>query len=138
MTPRLAAGLLLPAIVLALAGCAVAPASRCAPGQAAMRAELLYFGTAGPRGTVSPEDWRDFVDEVVTPRFPDGLTAWPANGQWKPAGGAAVREASWVLSIVHRPDAASEAAIAGIAEAYKTRFQQESVLRVSSDACVSF
>ena len=137
MTRRLAAGLL-PAIVLALAGCAVAPVPSCAPGQQAMRAELLYFGTSMPRGTVSPEAWRGFVDEVVTPRFPDGLTTWPADGQWKPAAGAALREASWVLSIVHRPDPASDAAIAGIAEAYKTRFQQESVLRVSSDACVSF
>ena len=138
MTRRFATGLLAPAIVLALAGCAGAPAQRCAPGQQAMRAELLYFGTAMPQGTVSPEDWRGFVDEVVTPRFPDGLTAWPANGQWRSAGGAAVREASWVLSILHRPDAKSDAALADIAEAYKKRFRQESVLRVSSDACVSF
>ena len=103
-----------------------------------MRAELLYFGTATPRGTVSPEDWRHFVDEVVTPRFPDGLTVWPAGGQWRSAQGEAVHEASWVLSIVPRPDVASEAAIAGIADAYKKRFQQEAVLRVSSPACVAF
>ncbi len=138
MTRRFATGLLAPAIVLAFAGCAVVPSSPCAPGQQAMRTELLYFGTAMPQGTVSPEDWRGFVDEVVTPRFPDGLTAWPATGQWRSAGGATVREASWVLSIVHRPDAKSDTALADIAEAYKKRFQQESVLRVSSDACVSF
>ena len=79
-------------IALALAGCASAPAPSCAPGQQAMRAELLYFGTATPRGTVSPEDWRHFVDEVVTPRFPDGLTVWPAGGQWRSAQGEAVHE----------------------------------------------
>ena len=124
--------------VFALAGCASAPTPPCPSGQQAMRAELLYFGTAMPHGTVSPEDWRGFVDEVVTPRFPDGLTAWPASGQWTSPGGALVREPSWVLSVVHRPDAAADAAIAEIADAYKKRFQQESVLRVGSPACVAF
>ena len=135
MRPRVPSALL---AAFALAGCASAPAPSCAPGQQAMRAELLYFGTATPQGAVSPEDWRRFVDEVVTPRFPDSLTAWPANGQWRSPSGVAVREASWVLSIVHRPDAASEAALVDIADAYKKRFQQESVLRVASPACVAF
>ena len=103
-----------------------------------MTSELLYFGTAMPQGVVSAEAWRGFVDEVVTPRFPDGLSAWPAAGQWRPAGGAVVREASTVLNIVHGADAGSDAAIAEIIDAYKRRFQQESVLRVSSAACVAF
>jgi hypothetical protein len=125
---------------LALDGCANAPvpAPGCAPGQQAMTSELLYFGSAMPQGVVSAEAWRDFVDDVVTPRFPDGLTAWPAAGQWRPAGGAVVREASTVLNIVHAADARSDAAIAEIVDAYKKRFQQESVLRVSSAACVAF
>jgi hypothetical protein len=40
--------------------------------------------------------------------------------------------------VVHWPDAKSETAITAIVDAYKTRFHQESVLRVSSDACVTF
>ena len=135
MRRRLGA-LLLP--VLAVAGCASAPATRCGPGQQAMRSERLYFGTAMPHATVSTEDWRGFVDVVVTPRFPNGLTAWPASGQWRSADGTLVREASWVLEIVHARDTASDAAMVEIVAAYKSRFQQESVLRVSSDACVVF
>ena len=138
MRRRLVAGSWLAAMAFALGGCAGAPTSPCAPGQRAMRSELLYFGTAMPHGTVSSEEWRGFVDEVVTPRFPDGLTAWPASGQWKSADGTAVREASWVISVVHGPDARSETALAEIVDAYKTRFHQESVLRVTSDACVTF
>jgi hypothetical protein len=126
------------ALALAIAGCASAPAPRCAPGQQAMRSERLYFGTAMPQGTVSPQDWREFVDTVVTPRFPNGLTAWPASGQWRSADGSLLHEASWVLEIVHEPDAASDAAIAAIADTYRQRFRQESVLRVGSDACVTF
>ncbi len=125
-------------MTLAVAGCASAPATHCAPEQQAMRAERLYFGTAMPRGTVSTEDWRDFVDAVVTPRFPNGLTAWPASGQWRSADGTLLHEASWVLEIVHAPDPASDTAIVEIVAAYKQRFRQESVLRVSSDACVTF
>ena len=132
------------AVALAAGGCASGPAPvlvaapKCARGQQPMRSELLYFGTATPDATVSADDWRRFVDEVVTPRFPDGLTAWQASGQWKPARGAPVREASWVVSVVHWPDAKSETAIGAIVDAYKTRFHQESVLRVSSEACVTF
>ena len=126
------------AAAAALSGCAGGPASRCAPGQQPMRSELLYFGTAMPQGTVSAEDWRGFVDEIVTPRFPDGLTAWPASGQWRSSTGTPVREASWVISIVHRPDAASETAIGAVIDGYKRRFHQESVLRVGSEACVAF
>lgn len=144
MKHRIEARLLAAAIALALAGCASTPeptlvaAPKCARGQQPMRSELLYFGSAMPQGTVSADDWRGFVDQEVTPRFPDGLTAWQASGQWKPARGAAVREASWVISVVHWPDAKSETAIAAIADAYKTRFHQESVLRVSTEACVTF
>ena len=103
-----------------------------------MTSELLYFGTAMPQGVVPADAWRGFVDDVITPRFPDGLTTWAAAGQWRPAGGALVREASTVLNIVHPADARSDAAIAEIIDAYKKRFQQESVLRVSSAACVAF
>ena len=136
--------LLAAATAIAASGCAsgpdpvLVPARTCAHGQQPMRSELLYFGAAMPQGVVSADDWRRFVDEVVTPHFPDGLTAWPASGQWKPAKGAPVREQSWVISVVHWPDAKSEAAIGEIVDAYKKRFQQESVMRVSSEACVTF
>src|SRR5262245_53088135 len=33
----------------------------------------LYFGTARPDGAVSEAEFREFLDRVVTPRFPDGL-----------------------------------------------------------------
>ena len=60
------------------------------PGDYADRAvsELLYFGSATPEGRVSAEDWSAFLAETVTPRFPDGLTAWPASGQWRGKAGA--------------------------------------------------
>jgi hypothetical protein len=132
--------LLLVPTLAALAACASmpAPVTACAPGRRAMESELLYFGTASPQGAVSAADWRDFVDVVVTPRFPDGLTVWPASGQWRSADGSLVRESSWVLNVIHAPDASADAAIAAIIDAYKQRFHQESVLRATSAACVAF
>ena len=103
-----------------------------------MTSELLYFGTRTPDGVVTGADWRGFVDAEVTPRFPDGLTTWPASGQWRSPAGLLVREDTWLLNIVHAPDAASDAAMAGVIAAYKKRFAQQSVLRVTSAACVAF
>jgi hypothetical protein len=139
MTTRVAAFLLAACSASLLGACATgaAPMLRCPAGLQPMRSELLYFGSATPQGVVSADDWRGFVDEVVTPRFPDGLTMWSASGQWKSADGSLVREASWVLNVVHAPGATSETAIGAIADAYKQRFHQEAVLRVASDACVS-
>lgn len=99
--------------------------------------EVLYFGTDSSTGQVGPQAWEQFLAEVVTPRFPDCLTAWPANGQWRGASGAVVREASYVLGLVHPQGTASDAAVREVVAAYKSRFAQEAVLRVTSNVCSS-
>jgi hypothetical protein len=126
-----------PCIALVVA-CASPGPLPCAGGQQAMIAEYLYFGTAKPDGQVSADDWRKFIDEVVTPKFPQGLSVWQASGQWKSAAGPIVREPSYVLNVAHEGSETAEAAIIGIMKAYKARFRQEAVLRVQSPACVSF
>jgi hypothetical protein len=123
---------------LMLTACAPLPARHCRPGEREMAGDLLYFGTAKPGGTVSPEEWSLFLRDVVTPRFPEGLTAWPAAGQWKNSNGAIDREASYVLSLVHPDGEPAEASVRAIVTEYKARFRQESVLRVRTDACASF
>jgi hypothetical protein len=126
------------ALAVMLAGCAAAPALRCGWGEQIFVSELLYFGTERPGGAVTPEEWSEFLREVVTPRFPEGLTVWPASGQWRSADGAITHEASHVLNLVHPETAAAESAVRAIVTEYKNRFRQEAVLRVKGDACVSF
>ena len=121
-----------------LAACATGPGAGCGSGQQGAEQELLYFGTAMPDGTVSADDWRVFLDTVVTPRFPEGLSVWPVAGQWKSGAGPVVREASFVLNLVHPEGANHDAAIGEIVAHYKARFRQEAVLRVRSPACISF
>jgi hypothetical protein len=129
-----------PALILLpiLGGCAALDRAACAPGEQSAVSDLLYFGMAKPAGgVVTDVEWADFLNTSVTPRFPAGLTAWPASGQWRGANGKVVREDSRVLNLVHSPDAATENAVRAIMAEYKTRFAQEAVLRVRTRACLS-
>lgn len=124
--------------LLLLAGCAAAPQIRCLAGEERSVNELLYFGTAKPNGAVTSNDWEGFLRASITPRFPKGFTFWQASGQWQNSGRTIARETSFVVSLVHPDDDRSENAVRTIITEYKHRFSQEAVLRVKSDACVSF
>lgn len=126
--------------ILLWSSCAHAPAA--ASESAALQrsvADRLYFGRSIPSGgVVSDSAWSAFLDDVVTPRFPAGLTAWPAQGRWRDASGRIVREDSFVIELIHPADARAEAAIGEIVSEYKRRFKQEAVLRVRDDVKVRF
>jgi len=125
---------------LVLCAAACAPLAPAPPADSKpLVLDRLYFGRAIPGGgSVSDDDWSAFLRDSVTPRFPDGLTVWRAEGQWREAGGAIVREASFVLEIVHAGDAASEQAVGAVRADYRMRFRQEAVLRVSAPVRVQF
>ena len=48
--------------------------------------DRLFFGLGTPDGIVSDDAWVRFLAEIVTPRFPNGLTVVDANGQWRGLG----------------------------------------------------
>ena len=101
--------------------------------------EALYFGTSRPDGgVVSDAEWQRFLDEVVTSRFPAGLTVLSAVGQWKSSKtGQIVAERTFVLNVVHTGTAQQRQAFGEIVAGYKQRFAQESVLQVGSAACAA-
>jgi len=100
----------------------------------------LYFGAGKPDGSmVTKREFMRFVDEEVTPRFPDGLTVLTGAGQFRNSTGVIVKERSRVLILLYPPQARdAHRKLEEIREAYKRAFQQESVLRVDSVARVSF
>ncbi|WOX04393.1 DUF3574 domain-containing protein [Microbulbifer pacificus] len=100
--------------------------------------EHIYFGTHTPQGFVSKAEWAAFVEKVITPKFPHGLTVLAGSGQWQGASGNIVREPSYVLSLIYPYSRDKDLAIAEIIREYKRQFQQQVVLRVRSGACVSF
>lgn len=110
----------------------------CPSSQIMTRLEL-YFGASKPDGSqVGWPEWRQFMEDEVTPRFPDGLTVTTAFGQWRNPQGRIISETSRVLLILHTPSADSNGKVEAIRTAYKLRFNQTTVLRVDSFACASF
>jgi hypothetical protein len=100
----------------------------------------LYFGTEKSDGSVVTEaEFQQFVDQEVTPRFPDGLTLLTGYGQFRNSTGIIVKERSMVLIVLY-PLNMSEAnsELEAIRDAYKESFDQESVLRIDSFSLISF
>ena len=130
------------AIILALARPASADAqsSECHAGLKRQEvAELLFGRKIGDRLGVSEAQWARFVDREISPRFPDGLTVLDAQGEWRDtARKIIVHEPSKLLEIVlpGKPDDID--ALNRIAQAYKSRFRQQSVGILVRAACVSF
>lgn len=134
------AGLVLVAL-LALSGCAAINPACPAGTQPALVAQLLMGRDIPGGGQVSDSDWRAFLDEEATPRFPDGLTVADAAGQWKDSDtGATVREPSKILTLVITDPDRTEPLkrLGAVAEAYKARFRQQSVGTLLTAACGSF
>jgi hypothetical protein len=127
-------------LVLAAAGCAGhGPSFEPAPGTQALVRSELYFGRLRPNGTVvSDAEWRTFVAEEITPRFPDGFTVFDALGQYRGRDGQIVSEPTKVLLIVHGPDARRRGSVQELRDLYRRLFQQESVLLIESPAHAGF
>lgn len=85
------------------------------------------------------EEFARFIDSEVTSRFPDGLTLLTGYGQFRTSDGTLVREKSHLLILLYPPQMEdANGRIQEIRELYKTRFEQESVLRGDSYTVVSF
>jgi Protein of unknown function (DUF3574) len=121
------------------AATAPAPALSCRnPAHAMTRLEML-FGTTRPNGPpITDDEWGSFIDAEVTPRFPAGLTVLRGPGQWRERGGTVSREHSRILVIWYEPTSQHDTSVEAIRSAYKTQFDQESVMRVEGSSCVSF
>lgn len=106
-----------------------------------VRAEL-FFGTTAPDGTAfSEEEWLDFLDAEITPRFPAGLTVLTGLGQWQNDDGTITQERSQVLIILYPTETARESSVLleEIRDAYEDQFDQDSVLRTdAAPVCTSF
>lgn len=104
-------------------------------GEIAAVQTTLYFGlkSADGRG-VSEQEWARFLAEVVTPRFPQGLTVVTAYGQGtNPGSDAVLVEMTKVLIVVHPDDAANAGKIAEIKAKYSQDFGQTGVFHTEAD-----
>lgn len=132
------------ALAFALSGC-TAPSQKSVTDTQSCKADnqmqqtTLYFGLSRPAGKdITSQEWQQFVDKDVTPRFKDGLTVFDARGQWLGNDGKVARESSKALMLIHGKDAQSESNIEALRNVYKSRFAQESVMRIDNPVCVQF
>ncbi|UZE51529.1 DUF3574 domain-containing protein [Rhodopseudomonas sp. P2A-2r] len=135
-----AAGACLAALTVAaaLSGCASLPQSCVAPARMMATADMMFGRDIENGRAVSDRAFADFLAAEVTPRFPDGLTVIDARGQWRDGAGALLREPSKLLLLVFDDDARKRADLVAIADAYKRKFRQQSVLTSVRAGCVSF
>src|SRR5262245_61970836 len=88
----------------------------------------LYFGLARPKGAVSELEWQIFLRDEVTKRFPDGLTVWEADGQWRTPAGSIDHERSKVLLLVHADTPQARQSVQEVIGSYRREVEQDSVL----------
>ncbi|AUX41160.1 hypothetical protein SOCE26_025670 [Sorangium cellulosum] len=110
----------------------------CESGDPMIRTDLFFGMDRGDDPPVTQEEWEEFVDTVVTPRFEDGLTQFDVDGQYLASTGELIREDSRLIMLLHDGGQAASDAIDAIREQYKQRFNQESVLRIDEAVCVAF
>lgn len=102
----------------------------------------LYFGLA-PEGDTrrasSQAQWQEFLDHEVTPRFPAGLSVIDVNGQWQGIHNPAPVHVRTKLLVIDYPNTPENIAkIEAIRAAWKRRTHDQSVLKVTQPADVSF
>ena len=144
-----------PMLALALAACAhkpMVPAVAAAPTLQGDPAHpgltkgwvdtKLYFGLGPvdhPEQGVSESDWRSFLDREVTTRFPDGLSVLDVYGQWQGKNQTVPERLRSKMLIIDYPDTAeNRARIEAIRTAWKQKTGDQSVMRVTEPANVSF
>jgi hypothetical protein len=139
VTSKIAAVVL---VAASLGGCASLEfgGPGCPKGEQPMRTAQLFFGqNIGGKPGVTDAEFRKFVDEELTPRFPQGLTVLDGGGQWKGPDQKLIRESSKVVVLVlPLYSLAAGFKLNEVRDAYKQRFRQDSVLLVTQRACVAF
>ncbi|HEY9876143.1 MAG TPA: DUF3574 domain-containing protein, partial [Candidatus Obscuribacterales bacterium] len=91
----------------------------------------LFFGRNIPGGgEVSEEQFQAFVDSVITPRFPAGLTIFNGDGQYRDSTNTIIEEKSKLVTLFVEDTPASKTGINDLVASYLFSFNQESVLQV--------
>ncbi|WP_372397225.1 DUF3574 domain-containing protein [Azospirillum sp. HJ39] len=104
-----------------------------------IEAQLFFGRNIGSEVGVSERDWSGFLDDEVTPRFPNGLTVTDASGHWRDSEtGRLIREPSKIVTLLADRDPATLHLIREIVDLYKERFHQQSVGLAIRPVCASF
>jgi Protein of unknown function (DUF3574) len=117
-----------------------APYACLLPAEQRMLVAELFFGRGiKGREPLTDGEWAEFAAQTITPNFPDGLTVFDGEGQWRnPQTGqiAGGRTKILLVAAKREPDLARR--LSEVIEAYKMRFHQQSVGIITRDSCAAF
>ena len=102
-------------------------------------AELFFARGINGREPLTDAEWAEFAGQIITPSFPDGFTVFDGEGQWRnPQTGRIGGGRTKILLVAAKrePDLAQR--LAAVIDAYKTRFQHQSVGIIARDSCAAF
>ena len=130
------------AFALVLTACAdvQVTTSECEDGGELWSEYRLFMGRGdGDREVVTDAEWDAFLADTITPRFPDGLSVIDVAGQGANADGTLEQERTKMLLVLVPPvDETALDRMNEIGAEYKQQFNQNTVLRVVTEACVAF
>jgi hypothetical protein len=100
----------------------------------------LYFGQSKPDGgKVSEKEWDIFKKEYVAKVFKEGSTVLRADGNWlDPVSHQLITEPTYVVVYFYNKSKETSRQIDSLRYWYKTKFQQQSVLRVDKKVRATF
>jgi hypothetical protein len=137
--------LLAAAAMLTATGCVSVSGTRTVTGPpcrigSSMVETQLFLGMAMPNnGAVTEQQFADFVEKEVVPRWKEGFTVLSGQGLWySETRKLTEREPSRVLVRFHDGGAGASGDIEAIRAAYKKAFTQDAVLRTDRSTCADF
>ena len=102
-------------------------------------AELFFGRSIRGRGPLTDAEWSEFAAQIVTPNFPAGFTVTDGNGQWQnSATGVITRQPTKIVLVAAKPTPDLGQRLSAVIDAYKTRFNQQSVGLITRDSCAVF
>jgi len=109
-------------------------ASSSRPGAATEHGWLkseLYFGARIADGSlISTQAWAEFLEQVITPAFPDGLTVVQALGQMRGSNGVIRQQPTWVVVILRPRGSVEDQRILSVVNNFRSRFKGAELMRV--------
>ena len=100
----------------------------------------LYFGAGSISDADKPDErWENYINDIVTPRFPEGLTLLEGTGQWRVKPDQKPRRhRTRILILIHKDTPEKSKQVDEIRSLWREISGHQSVLRVSQPAKVSF
>ena len=102
-------------------------------------AELFFGRDIKGRAPLTDAEWAAFIENIITPNFPDGFTVFDGEGQWRnPRTGHIARAPTKVLLVAapRTPDLARR--LSAVIDTFKSQFHQQSVGLITRDSCAAF